>query len=103
MEDVPPPVLLCCRCGEPETGRRLVQLAVRGSLAEVCQRCFLLEQLGELTKALPEGGVTRVIVEEGLQTLYELTRSRHSELLSRSLEDGAEEGESGGRRESRGS
>ena len=91
MEDVSPPVLLCCRCGEPETGRGLVQLAVRGSLAEVCQRCFLLEQLGELTRALPEGDVTRSIVEEGLQTLYEVARARHSELLSKTVEDAAQD------------
>jgi hypothetical protein len=100
MERAPLPVLLCCRCGEPEGGQGFVQLAVRGSLAEVCHRCFLLEELGQLTSSLPPGDVTRDLVEEGLQTLYDVARARHAELLSTSVEDGSE-GEGGRCREGR--
>ena len=100
MERAPLPVLLCCRCGEPEGGQGFVQLAVRGSLAEVCHRCFLLEELGQLTSTLPPGDVIRDLVEEGLQAPHDVVRLRRAQLLGASAEDGAEV-ESGHRREGR--
>ncbi len=100
MARAPLPALLCCRCGKPGGGRGLVQLAVRGTLAEVCHGCFLLEELGLLTSTLRPGDVVRDLVEEGLQTLYDVARARHAELLSTSVEDGSE-GEGGRCREGR--
>ncbi len=100
MARAPLPVLLCYRCGEPGGGRGLVQLAVRGSLAEVCHHCFLLEELGQLTSTLPQGDVIRDLVEEGLQAPHDVVRLRRAQLLGASAEDGAEV-ESGHRREGR--
>ena len=89
MDRVLAPVPLCRRCEHPEGGRCLVPLAVRGSAAEVCHHCFLLEELGQLTSTLPPGDVIRDLVEEGLQAPHDLVRLRRAQLLRASAEDGA--------------
>ena len=80
-------VPICARCGEASAATDLVNLAVRGELVAVCQRCFLVEQIGDLTAGLPVGDPCRGLVEEGLRTLYEVVVSRSQELAVAGLID----------------
>ena len=83
-------VLLCGRCGEAVAPGELVTLASQGVLAAVCQRCFLLEQIGSLAGSLPRGDATRDLVEEGLRTLYEIVLSRAQEVAELRARHGAQ-------------
>ena len=73
-------VAICGRCQEAGGESGLVCLAVRGELVSVCSRCFLLEQVGDLTCALPPTDATRSLVEEGLRTLYDVVLARSQEI-----------------------
>ena len=84
MATAPSPVLLCGRCGETAAAGELVTLASHGVLASVCQRCFLLEQIGSLAGSLPRGDETRDLVEEGLRTLYDIVLARAQEVAEQS-------------------
>ena len=77
-------VPICARCGAQSPTGDLLNLAVRGELVGVCQRCFFLEQIGDLTAALPIGDPCRDLVEEGLRTIYEVVTSRSRELAAAS-------------------
>ena len=82
-------VPICCRCQSPPQDA-LVQLASRGELLSVCERCFLLDQLGQLTAGLPAGDATRDLVDEGLRALYEVVVSRSQDLAVASFRDASE-------------
>ena len=82
-------VAICCRCQSASDGP-LVQLASGGSLLAVCEPCFLLHQLGELTAQLPAGDSSRLIVVEGLRTLYEVALARCQELALEASRHGSE-------------
>ena len=84
---------ICCRCGSaPPTA--LVQLASRGELLSVCERCFLLDQISQLSSGLQAGDPALEIVDEGLRTLYEVIVARSQELALEAHRD-ASEGRSG--------
>ena len=73
-------VPICVRCGEASAATDLVNLAVRGELVAVCQRCFLVEQIGDLIAGLPAGYPCRGVIEDGLRTVYEVVVGRSQEL-----------------------
>ena len=82
-------VPVCARCGETSAASDLVNLAVRGELVAVRSRCFLVEQIGDLTAALPVDDPCRGLIEEGLRTLYEVVVSRSQELAAAGRFDAA--------------
>ena len=83
-------VPICARCQEQAGAEGLFHLALRGDLVAVCPRCFLLEQIGDLTAALPRDDATRTLVAEGLTTLYEIVRDRSQAIALEALSHGAE-------------
>ena len=48
------------------------------ALLGVCRICYLLEDLQTLVRSIPNGR-TRVILEDGLQVLWETARTRVTE------------------------
>ena len=80
--------LVCGRCSEVAAPGELVTLAVRGELAAVCQRCFLLEEIGSLSAILPLDDHLRVSVEECLRALYEVVLARAQEAAEERLRHG---------------
>ena len=89
MATAPPSVAVCCRCQSLPDGP-LVHLASGGSLLAVCEPCFLLDQLGELTAQLLAGDSSRVLVLEGLRTVYEVALARCQELALEEARHGSE-------------
>ncbi len=80
----------CLACGESADPGVLVSSARAGSLEQVCPRCFYLRELDGLTRALPTSDSTRLLVEEGLRTLFEVVRTRATEVAEAGLGDGAQ-------------
>ncbi len=80
----------CLACGEGVDPVGLVSSAREGNLEQVCPRCFYLRELDGLTRTLPATDSTRQLVEGGLRTLYEVVRSRATEVAEAGLEDGAQ-------------
>ncbi len=80
----------CLACGEGAGAGVLVSSARGGSLEQVCPRCFYLRELDGLTQTLPAGDSVRQLIEEGLRTLYEVVRTRATEVAGGGLGDGAQ-------------
>ena len=70
------PVRMCIRCSEVEGVSSFLTGARAGTRELVCPRCFYLGDIAVLSSLLPQSDATREVLLEGLQTLYELIRSR---------------------------
>ena len=90
MATARPSVPICGLCSEAAGADGLVSLAVQGDLLAVCQRCFLLQQVGSLTTSLPRSDPVRELVEEGLRALYEVVATRAQEIAASELQYAAQ-------------
>ena len=79
------PVCLCIRCSEAEGVSGFLTGARAGTLELVCPRCFYLGEIAVQSALLPQSDATREVLLEGLQTLYELIRSKLWEIESERL------------------
>ena len=96
------PTSVCARCEEATPAELLTYLPCgppqRQELVGVCRFCFCLDQVSELTLALPARDCVRETVEESLEQLYLLVRDRHSALVDRPFRDASQaQGEGRGR------
>ncbi len=74
-----PCVEVCCNCQRPSD--LLVSSARGGSLVQVCQPCFHLDELRGLLRTLPQDDHAAVTAAEGLEALYQLVKNRVEERL----------------------
>ena len=79
------PVRLCICCSDAEGVSGSLTGARVGSLELVCPMCFYLGEIEVQSSLLPQSDATREVLLEGLQTLYELIRSRLLEIESERL------------------
>ena len=88
----------CTAPGCSRVSRRLCVLSLPGSdvLLEVCESCYLCEEVRRLAARLPEECLASETIREGLAALYALARQSVQE---QDVGSGAEsEGEGGGGR-----
>ena len=100
LPKAPPSTRACTAYSRPS--RRLCTLSQpeSGELYDVCETCYLCEEIRRLASRLPEETSTSETLREGLATLYALARSAVEERQQnvsgsrRSESEGEGEGES---------
>ena len=75
LPKAPPSTRACTACSRPS--RRLCALSrpASGELYEVCENCYLCEEIRVLASRLPEETSTSETLREGLATLYAVARA----------------------------
>ena len=86
----------CTAPGCSRASQRLCALSLPGSdvLLEVCESCYLCEEVRRLAARLPEESLASETIREGLAALYALARQS---VLEQDVGSGAESESEGGR------